>query len=236
MNPFVQRDEAAVQSALMRARDLVRRGDHRSADAVYRDLLEHFPARPDVLLDAGRAGRRRDDAPERVTALFERAVAAAPTWPDALLWLAQMCAEGYGRGYPAAVGLYRRVIELDPTNVDAHLGWGMLRGSPGVYGDVRFSVEEFARATRVAPDRPDAWWNLGIALLERGDRPGARASITRALALYRQRSMDKRARAAQRVTDAIDRGEPLKALAYVDESPRWRWPDEAAAPAPPGAR
>jgi tetratricopeptide (TPR) repeat protein len=225
VNPPPARDDAAIRAALTQARELVRRGDHRVADAIYQDLVGRYPGRADVLLDAGRAARRRDDAPELVTSLLERAVAAAPTWPEALLWLAQMCAEGYGRGYPAAAGLYRRVIELDPGNVDAHIGWGMLRGAPGVTRDVRLAIDEFARAVQIAPGRPDARRNLGMALLELGDARAARDNLAHALELYRQRGMSRQVTAVRRVIESIDRGAP-KATAYVDESPRWQWPDD----------
>lgn len=150
---------------LNHARQACRRSDYQAAYAIYEALLQSNPEDPAVLLDYGRAKYQEYVDLAQATALFERALAVHPESVDTLLWLADLYALGYGRGYAAAAELYRRAIELDPQAVDAYIGLGMLHRAPGAPLRLDEAISAFRTATRIDSRRGDAHVDLGMALL-----------------------------------------------------------------------
>jgi len=62
--------------------------------------------------------------------------------------------------YDDAARVYEDALALDYENFSAHFGLGL-----ALYrkGDLRGAIFEFDQATRVAPDRFEGWYNLGVA-------------------------------------------------------------------------
>src|SRR5262249_9762027 len=100
---------------------------------------------------------------EQATQLFERAVNINPNSIPALLWLADLYALGYGKGYNAELITYKQVIQLTPHVVDPYIGIGMLHQAPPSPVNLKEALEAFQTATHIAPQRADAHINLGMA-------------------------------------------------------------------------
>ncbi len=62
--------------------------------------------------------------------------------------------------YDDAVKIYEDALAQDYENFSAHFGLGLALYKKG---DLRGAVFEFDQATRVAPDRFEGWYNLGVA-------------------------------------------------------------------------
>src|SRR5579859_2716359 len=110
-----------------RARQAVRDQDYAAADALYAALVRAQPHDAALWREYGKA-KVWADQEEEAAALFERALAEDPESIESLLWLADVCADGYGPGYAAALAVLRRVIALDPENVEAYIALGCLYG------------------------------------------------------------------------------------------------------------
>jgi tetratricopeptide (TPR) repeat protein len=92
--------------------------------------------------------------------------------PDALLGRA-LSAERNG-GRDAAIHLYRRVLEIDPTNLRAINRLGALAGENG---ELSAAVRQFRHSLRIDPNQPEVWFNLGIAHSRLGRSQEALASF-----------------------------------------------------------
>ncbi len=80
----------------------------------------------------------------------------------------------------AADTLYRRILDADPEQADAHHLLGVLRGQDGDTGGARRCI---ARAVALAPARPDIHLNLANLLRVAADGPAAARHYAHALAL-----------------------------------------------------
>ena len=69
---------------------------------------------------------------EKALCIFEWAFERDSASVEALLWLVDVAALGYGPDHVGAVCLYRRAIELDPKCVDAYMGLGLQYQAPSV--------------------------------------------------------------------------------------------------------
>jgi hypothetical protein len=122
------------------------------------------------------------------------------------------------RGFARAEEAYRAVLSRTPRDYDARLGLALaIRGQiDDESGPARTAeaAKELAEAERIAPDRPEAYFNEAILVSEYGPRfgpPGeASASLVRAKALFEQflakadglpAYADARARAEERLRD-----------------------------------
>lgn len=106
--------------------------------------------------------------------------------------------------------LLQRSASLNPANPEAHAWLAEARRSAG---RPEVAVASFREALRLRPDLAPAWFNLGLALAELGDAPGAELAWTRFLAL---RPGDARVR-RELAGAAIDRGELQAAARWLGE-------------------
>ena len=212
---------------LDQARQACRRSDYRTAYAIYEALLQSDPEDPVALLDYGRAKYQEYVDLDQATTLFERALAADPQSVDTLLWLADLYALGYGRGYAAAAELYRRAIELDPQVVDAYIGLGMLHQAPGAPVRLDEAISAFRTATRIDSRRGDAHVDLGMALLQASDRPAAQRELLTAERLLSASGNQRQAAGLRVLLDRLERNEPITSIVYSLDSPRYRWLDQS---------
>ena len=100
-----------IQDALIRAAALHQAGDAERAAVLYRLVLTTDPAEPDALHLLGLLRRRSD--PEQGAALVDRALRLLPAHASALINQAGTLLQ-MGR-LDAAVGHFRRKLEVDPT-------------------------------------------------------------------------------------------------------------------------
>lgn len=190
---------------------------------IYEALLQANPDDPQVLLDYGRAVFGEGNDFEKATRLFEQAVQSDPTSVEAVLWLADMAALGYGPEQAGAVTLYRRALELDPACVDAYIGLGLQYRAPSVTLTLEESLQAFRQAATLDPRRSDASANLGMLLLEEGKRPEALAALRDAIVRMQGTDRARQIPAIQKYIERIERGEPIKKKAMFNDSPRYRW-------------
>ena len=108
-------------------------------------------------------------------ARMRRSERAWPQWDEPPLRQAETLR---GAGDPANAALaYERVLEINPTRLEALIGLGALRIGAG---DGEAAQMLLLRACGVAPDNPQAWDALGLALLLTADHGAAESAFAEA--------------------------------------------------------
>jgi thioredoxin-like negative regulator of GroEL len=115
--------------------------------------------------------------------------------------------------------VYQRVIELDPHHVDAYIGIGMLHGRPSSPVTRKERIEAFRMATQIAPQRVDVHLNLGMALIEDGDRQNARNELELAEKLLVQSRDHQWAQDIKTMRQKVETNQPITSFAYGNSSP-----------------
>ncbi len=214
--------KADSEVTLQRAHEDCLRGDYSGAYEMYEALLQTYPDNSQVLVEYGKAVYMEFEDLEKALHLFERAFEHDRTFVEALLWQADVAALGYGPDQVGAVSLYRRAIELDPDCVDAYIGLGLQYQAPSVTLSLDETIEAFRTAIALNSHRADAYSNLGMVLLDKGDISGARAAFLQAIAMLEGTDYQKRIPAIKRYIEQIDRHETIKTRARVNYSPRYQ--------------
>ena len=98
--------------------------------------------------------------------------------PDILLRRATQ-AEQDGRR-DEAVELYRRVLMLEPNNIEAINQLGVAAGERG---DLSAAVRRFQHSLRIGPNQPGIWFNLGVAQSRLGQSTEALTAFDSMIAL-----------------------------------------------------
>ena len=132
------------------------------------------------------------------------------------------------RGFEEAMHGYRAVVRLRPDSYEAHLGLalalrGQIRSSKGT-SLVAQAQRHLDRAKKIAPNRPEAYYNEAILTQEfkaKSSEKQAKPMLRRALSLYEE--FIARAESRPRFSDAIQRSkqrqEDIKQmLAFMDGS------------------
>ena len=95
-------------------------------------------------------------------------------------WFHLGCAQADSRQKTEAVQAWKNALELQPDYAEVNDRWGnLVLATEGPAA----AITHFRAATTAKPDWPQAWCNLGIALVNTGEHAAARAALTRALAL-----------------------------------------------------
>ncbi len=110
--------------------------------------------------------------------LFTRAVTPAAGNPERAEWLQQGFRSQRAGNRAAADRWYRRVLEHDPGNVDAHYLLGALLGQ---HGDLAEAAGHLQQAIAAKPDFGDAHAALGNVYLALGNHAAAAASYEQAV-------------------------------------------------------
>jgi tetratricopeptide (TPR) repeat protein len=206
---------------LQQAREAVRRRDFAAAYSLYDALLADHPEDPDLLRDYGSAMYAEYADLEQAARLFERALAANPRSLETLLWVADLYALGYGRGYEAAAETYRTAIELQPDAADAHIGLGLLHRAPSRPVTLDEAIGAFRAATLIDPGRADAHLDLGAALIEAGERDRAAGELRQARQLLAANGELRQARGIDSVLQRLSDDELVRSVAFSYQSPRF---------------
>lgn len=225
-NQAMKQERPDRKTGLEQARQACLARDYRAAYSLYDELLKEFPGDPAVLLDYGRAKFREFADLEQSARLLLQAVEADPDAIDALLWLAEVSAMGYGQGYAKAASLYQRVLKLDPQCVDAYIGLAMLYRAPSSPVTQQDALAAYRKAAQLAPQRIDVHHNLGYSLAEAGDSDAAQREFLTTVQLLRTAGREPEAPALQAVLEQLQRQEPLKSWGYRNESTRFNWPEQ----------
>lgn len=188
----------------------------------YEQVLLITPNDAEVLQEYGQAKYFEYTDLEQATQLFERAVNVDPNSIPALLWLGDLYALGYGKGYSAALSTYQQVLQLNSRVVDAYIGIGMLHRAPSSPVKLKDAIEAFHTATHLDPERPDTHVNLAMALIEDGDRQNAREELEIAEKLLVQSGEHRQARGIQAVRKKLEANQPVTSVAYSNLSPRYK--------------
>ena len=161
--------------------------------------------------------------PSRAAAHFDEARRLDPRLIEAHL---NYAAVNLGfRGFAQAEEAYRAVLALRPDEYDARLGLALaLRGQIDATGEparVDAAARELAAARRIAPDRPEAYYNEAILVQEYGgrglERDKVRAELGRAKGLYA--TFLEKAGGAEAFHDARERAR--ERMSEIDEMQRF---------------
>jgi cytochrome c-type biogenesis protein CcmH/NrfG len=211
------------KEALERAHQYWEQKDFQEAYELYEQLLRDAPNDAVILREYARAKYVEYDDLEQAAQLFERAIAVDPNGSiSALLCLGELYSCGYGKGYKEALSVYQRVIELNPHNVDAYIGIGMLPGTPSLSLTLKDAIEAFRMVTQIAPQRADGHKNLGMALVENGeaeDREEARKEFEIAEKLLEQSGEHQLAQVTKRYRQKLEKNQPIRGSAYGKTEP-----------------
>lgn len=153
---------ADIVAACRAATALVAAGDPAAAARLLADPLARWPRDPNLLYVAGNCCLAQGDETGAL-ALYERSVAAAPSFVAALTNLGFVLRKR--QAIPEARATLRRAVTLEP---DSALAWTNLVAT-FVNEDDAIVGEQVAReALGRHPDDPVLRWNLGLLLLEQG--------------------------------------------------------------------
>ena len=82
--------------------------------------------------------------------------------------------------FAEAEGLYRRIVEATPDQIEA---WVQLGMACAAQGKLREAIEVFQRVLAAAPDHVEALTQLGIVFAKQRRLPEALAKLSRAVEL-----------------------------------------------------
>lgn len=159
------------------ATTLHQQGRVADANALYEQLLQHFPDNPDILHLHGLACHQLGQY-ARAANLLRRAIACRPS---ALLFhLGLAGALHAAHDYPTAETACRAALAIDPNHAEAHNHLGVMLKAQGKLGDAEHA---FRSALALRPDYTEAWNNLGNILRHAGRLADAEDAYGQALAL-----------------------------------------------------
>ncbi len=81
------------------------------------------------------------------------------------------------RQYEQAIVIYKKVIELDPSDVDTHNDLGL---ALFYTGKPQESIEILKKGTGIDPEYQRIWLSLGFVMLSTGNKDDARTALVRA--------------------------------------------------------
>ena len=144
--------------------------------ALTRDyFLRHPPVRPEAAQVQGQQPAPRTWIQDQIaggsdvpTAITESDPAALASRADALF--------AAGR-YGDAIPLYRRILELDPDDAEAHNDLGLALHSTG---PAQSGLAVLETGAEKGPRLPRIWLTLGFVRANSGDAAGARQALERA--------------------------------------------------------
>ncbi|QCO09875.1 tetratricopeptide repeat protein [Azospirillum brasilense] len=141
-------------------------GDLRGAEALYRDMIRHYPRAPETRHAHGNLGAIHlvEGQLEQAEQSLRAALRLAPNDPGVLGNLG-LALRGRGR-LDEAVSCHRKALNGAPTSANALNNLGV---SLTERGDAEEAIACFERLLGLTPGAPDALFNLGVAF-ERANR------------------------------------------------------------------
>ncbi len=153
-------------------------GDYRAAVATFEQALAASPDHPALLNNLGLAREKLGDLAAAEGA-FKRVLEVSPDDLNALANLAQNYYQQ--RRYKEAIPLFERLVMRMPGAPAAI--WANFGSSMRSVGNLAAAEPHLARATELAPDRPEPWRDLGACRVELYRWGGAALAYGKALDL-----------------------------------------------------
>ncbi len=153
-------------------------GDYRAAVATFEQALAASPDHPALLNNLGLAREKLGDLAAAEGA-FKRVLEVSPDDLNALANLAQNYYQQ--RRYKEAIPLFERLVVRMPGAPAAI--WANFGSSMRSVGNLAAAEPHLARATELAPDRPEPWRDLGACRVELYRWGGAALAYGKALDL-----------------------------------------------------
>jgi tetratricopeptide (TPR) repeat protein len=175
---LLKNDPKSADLLLRLAETQRRKGDINTAIETYRRAAQAIPSDPRPLLQLGLlmdgTGRREQAKP-----IYEQVLRIQPDDPVALNNLAFIKAEE-GSDLDEALTMAQRARQKLPDSPDVldTLGWIYIKKN--LADD---AVRTFKELVQKQPDRASFRYHYGMALLQKGDRPGAKRELQSAIAL-----------------------------------------------------
>lgn len=160
------------------ARKDLAQGKAEAAKTSFENLLREYPNDADLHLFLGMARLRLRD-PQGAIIAARRAIALDPRHIDARTFLAWIELEVRGDA-DAAIGEYRKIVELRPDLPDAYSNLAVAYKRKGEFGQ---ALTNFNKALELKPDFAGALTARGWILADQGKWPEARADFDAALKL-----------------------------------------------------
>ena len=148
--------------------------------ALTRDYYLRHPARPAPAAAASAAG----------PALPQSRIPASITESNPALLHQQADALFVAGSYPQAAEVYSRILELDPTDAEAHNDLGL---ALHYSGDTKGAIAQLREAVEKAPDLQRPWLTLGFLSMQAGDKTAAKSALERARDLSPESDIGKEA-------------------------------------------
>jgi tetratricopeptide (TPR) repeat protein len=175
-------DSKSVQQRLRLGEVYELKGDHNSAIATYKEAQELSPKDPISALSLaaalGKAGRTNE-----ARAQYKSILNSHPDNPSALNSLAYLLSET-GGDLDEALNLAQRAIKITPGQPSFMDTIGYIYLRKGMRDS---AIQTFGNLVRKYPQYPTFRYHLGMALLEKGDKKGARKELETALASHPSR-------------------------------------------------
>jgi len=177
---------------------------------------------------------------EAATETFERAARFAPegSLDEQEAWVNKGVAHAELEEYDEAIGAYREALAIDDDSEHAASAETNLAYALWEFGRTEQALEHAERAVEVDPRFPQAWYNRGFFLLERGLAEDAVTAFDNAIRLGMRTAevLDEKARALEQQGEH-ERAEEVQARAdEMRESAEQELVEEAAEGGAPGGR
>ncbi len=157
----------------------VRKGDLESAGRSLAAAKEIDPQNPDLLKQIAFVASENGTVEEQLAA-YQAIVEVSPDDTETWLALGDLYAQtGQNAKSEAA---YQKVIDLDPGNADQvfyNLGALLVNGDDRSPAAIQKAIGAFRKAVEINPEYGQAYRELAFALLNVGDRPGAKEALER---------------------------------------------------------
>lgn len=160
------------------ARTGLAQGKAGEAKSIFEELLKDYPNEADLHLFLGMAKLRLRD-PQGAILAAKRAIALEPKHIDARTFLAWIELEVRG-DVDAAIGEYKKIIELHPELPDAYSNLAVAHKRKGEFGA---ALANFNKALELKPNSAAAMTARGWILAEQGKWSAARTDFEAALKL-----------------------------------------------------
>ncbi|MBI5544987.1 MAG: DUF3857 domain-containing protein [Deltaproteobacteria bacterium] len=187
LDSAIERHPSHFPLAALKARALESLGLQRQSEELVLRLWRAWPDRPEVLRDAARVIRRREQVRDSI-ALLRVAISLRFDDLESRRMLAAALADlGEVEG---ALKEQRESCAIDPWDVRSWLRLGELAAANGRATEARSA---FARALEIAPEDAEVYERQGQSLARLGDSSGALSALTRSLELKPQNPVVKEA-------------------------------------------
>lgn len=115
---------------------------------------------------------------DKAVEYYKRGVSIEPQNPAANLVLANALFDA--RNFTDAAGYYAKVLEIDPSNLNARTDFAttFIEREPP---DIERAISEYQRVLKEDPKHEPALYYLGVANLKRGNRPEAERALSKLL-------------------------------------------------------